>query len=231
MPFLFVDYDQGAGGEFICAQLSQSPQCVPLAVTQYNTGRSKVQDRFGQEFLKPVPNPVAMSAHPTLYDLVPTHRSCDLAKKLLQDVCTIRIANPHPNSDYWQYLLYQRKTKVLLAPQPEGKYLIGELKILINKTGRRDWVKYVNKDMNNLTLQMMADGIEPTEQAQAQYLENLLTHDPEPDFDYDLVVPYEKLFTDPKGVAIVIKSCFGVDVVGNWLETFNKNYEAYHQTT
>jgi hypothetical protein len=120
---------------------------------------------------------------------------------------------------------------VLLAPQPEGKYFIGELKILIKKTGRSDWVKYVNKDMDNLTLQMLADGIEPTAESRTQYLENLMIHDPEPDFDYDLTVPYEKLFTDPAGVKQVIRNCFGIEINGSWLESYGKEYEAYCQQT
>lgn len=231
MPFLFVDYDQGAGGEFFCSQLSQSSQCVPLAVSRYNTGRSKVQDRFGQEFLKPTPRPAVLQAHPDLYELVPAHRSCHIAKKLLKDVRALRIVNPHPDSDYWQYLCHQRRIKVLLAPQPEGKYFIGELKILIDKTGRSDWVKYVNKNMDNLTLQMIADGIEPTAESRSRYLDNLMIHYPEPDFDYDLTVPYEKLFTDPAGVKQVIQACFGIEVRGDWLESYAKNYETYRQKT
>ena len=53
MPFLFVDYDSGAGGEFFCEQLSQSKQCIKLTSKKYESGRTKVFDRFDQEFLKP----------------------------------------------------------------------------------------------------------------------------------------------------------------------------------
>lgn len=229
MPFLLVDYDQGAGGEFFCANLSQSPQCKPLTVAQYNTGRSKIQDCFGQEFLKPTPNPEILHADPILYELTPAHRSCHIAKKLLTDVHTIRIASPNPDSLYWKYLLEQRKKKVLLAPQPEGKYFIGELRVLINKTGRRDWIRYVNKNMDNLTLQMLADGVEPTEQNRTEYLDQLLVHYNEPNFEYDLIVPYEKLFTDTEWIKQQIKSCFGIDITQPWLDTYKTNYEADHQ--
>jgi hypothetical protein len=67
MPFLFVDYDQGAGGEFFCAQLSLSSQCVPLQVERFDTGRSKVHDQFGQEFLKAAPNPRYQEPDPDLF--------------------------------------------------------------------------------------------------------------------------------------------------------------------
>lgn len=229
MPFLLVDYDQGAGGEFFCAKLSQSPQCVPLEVTQYDTGRSKIQDRFGQEFLKPTPTPEFLDSDPMLYELIPAHRSCHIAKQVLSDVRTIRIASPDPDSVYWQYLLEQRKKKVLLAPQPEGKYFIGELKVLADKTGRSDWIRYVNKDMDNLTLQMLADGIEPTDENKKTYLADLLTHYQEPEFDYDLVIPYEQLFTNIKWIEQQIKSCFGIDIVDPWLDAYRKNYEEYNQ--
>lgn len=230
MPFLLVDYDQGAGGEFFCAKLSQSPQCISLEVTQYDTGRSKIQDRFGQEFLKPTPKPAVLNADPILYELAPAHRSCHIAKQLLSNVYTIRISNPAPDSNYWRYLLEQRKRKVLLAPQPEGKYFIGELKVLIDKTGHRDWIRYVNKDMDNLTLQMLADGLEPTEQNRDEYLAKLLVHQEEPVFDYDLIIPYEKLFNDTKWIKQEIKSCFGIDIRDSWLDTYNKNYENYQPT-
>jgi len=229
MPFLLVDYDQGAGGEFFCARLSQSPQCVPLVVTQYETGRSKIQDRFGQEFLKPTPNPEFLHADPELYELSPAHRSCHIAKKLFSTVRTIRIASPAEDTVYWEYLLEQRKKKVLFAPQPEGKYFIGELRVLIDKTGQRDWVRYVNKDMDNLTLQMLADGIEPTKQNRQTYLDQLLVHYAEPNFEYDLVVPYEKLFTDTGWIKEQIQSIFGIDIVEPWLGTYKKNYEEHYQ--
>lgn len=229
MPFLLVDYDQGAGGEFFCAKLSQSPQCVPLEVSHYDTGRSKIQDRFGQEFLKPMPTPELLQADALLYELTPAHRSCHIAKQVLSDVYTIRIANPDTDSVYWHYLLEQRKKKVLLAPQPEGKYFIGELRVLIDKTGRQDWIRYVNKDMDNLTLQMLADGIEPTEQNRIEYLDQLLVQDQEPEFDYDLVIPYEMLFSNTKWITQQIKSCFGIDIIDPWLDTYRKNYEEYNQ--
>lgn len=229
MPFLLVDYDQGAGGEFFCAKLSQSPQCVPLEVTQYDTGRSKIQDRFGQEFLKPIPKPKFLEADPVLYELAPAHRSCHVAQQLLPGVRTIRIASPGPDTVHWQYLLEQRKQKVLFAPQPEGKYFIGELKVLADKTGRQDWIRYVNRDMDNLTLQMIADGIEPTEQNRTEYLAQLLVHYEEPDFEYDLVIPYEKLFTDTEWIKQQIKSCFDIDIVDTWLDTYRKNYDEHYQ--
>ena len=40
MPFLFVDYDQGAGGEYFCANLSRSPQCTEMKNVLFGNGRT-----------------------------------------------------------------------------------------------------------------------------------------------------------------------------------------------
>ena len=229
MPFLFVDYDQGASGEFFCAQLSLSPQCVPLQVERFATGRSKVHDQFGQEFLKAAPAPRYQEPHPDLFELVPMHRGLALAASMYNPVHSIRIANPPEDSDLWQYLQHNRLKKVLLAPQPEGKYFIGELDVLIRKTNNRDFVKRVHKDMDNLTLQMLADNIEPTEQNRKQYLEKIMQQVGEPACAYDLIIPYEKLFYDTAWITHQIKQTFGIDITTPWLETYRQDYETYHQ--
>jgi hypothetical protein len=231
MPFLFVDYDQGAGGEFFCSQLSLSPQCAPLEVVCYSTGRSKVQDRFGQEFLKAVPKPDYINPNPDLFELVPMHRRWSLAAGMYSPMYSIRIANPPADSDLWRYLQHNQLTKVLLVPQPEGKYFLGELKGLIRKTNNRDFVRRVDKNMDNLTLQMLADGIEPTTENRKQYLKMLLVQNPEPTNNYDLIIPYERLFTDIAWVQKQIKNVFGIDITQSWLETYQREYEIYCQST
>ena len=229
MPFLFVDYDQGAGGEYFCSQLSLSPQCVPLEVERFDTGRSKVRDRFGQEFLKAHPSPEYQEPNLKKFELVPMHRGWDLANGMYDRIHSIRIANPPEDSDLWQYLQHNRLKKVLLAPQPEGKYFIGELDVLIRKTNNREFVRHVHKDMDNLTLQMLADNIEPTEQNRKQYLEKIMQQVGEPACAYDLIIPYEKLFYDTAWITHQIKQTFGIDITTPWLETYRQDYETYHQ--
>lgn len=229
MPFLFVDYDQGAGGEFFCSQLSLSPQCIPLEVERFATGRSKVHDRFGQEFLKAAPTPSYQEPHPDLFELVPMHRGWELATSMYGRIHSIRIANPALNSDFWEYLKHNRLKKVLLAPQPDPKYFIGELDVLIRKTNNRDFLKRVHKDMDNLTLQMLADNIEPTEENKKLYLEQILVQVAEPACEYDLVIPYEKLFTDTNWIKHQIRQIFDIDITTPWLETYRREYEAHHQ--
>jgi hypothetical protein len=230
MPFLFVDYDQGAGGEYFCSQLSLSPQCVPLEVERFDTGRSKVRDRFGQEFLKADPSPEYQEPNLENFELVPMHRGWDLATGMYGRIHSIRISNPAQDSELWKYLQHNRLKKVLLAPQPEGKYFLGELDVLIRKTNNRDFVRRVHKDMNNLTLQMLADNIEPSEQNQKLYLEKIMRQVPEPRANYDLVIPYEKLFYDTAWIVQQIKQVFDIDILTPWLETYRREYETYHQS-
>lgn len=230
MPFLFVDYDQGGGGEFFCSQLSLSPQCVPLQVERFETGRSKVHDRFGQEFLKANPTPTHEIPDPTRFELVPMHRGWSLAANMYDPVYSIRISNPDPTSPLWKYLQHNRLKKVLLATQPSGKYFIGELDVLIRKTNNKDFVRRVNPNMDNLTLQMLADNIEPTEENRKDYLEKIMQQVAEPVADYSLVIPYEKLFYDTAWITRKIKQVFDIDIPTPWLETYRKEYEAYHQS-
>jgi hypothetical protein len=129
----------------------------------------------------------------------------------------------------WNYLQHNRLKKVLLAPQPEGKYFIGELDVLIRKTNNRDFVRRVHKDMDNLTLQMLADRIEPTDENKELYLKQILVQVEEPTVNYDLVIPYEKLFYDTAWIERKIKQVFGIDITTPWLETYCRDYEAYHQ--
>ena len=51
----------------------------------------------------------------------------------------------------------------------------------------------------------------------------------EPRADYSLIIPYEKLFNDTAWIERMIKQMFGIDIVTPWLETYRREYEAYHQ--
>jgi hypothetical protein len=83
--------------------------------------------------------------------------------------------------------------------------------------------------MDNLTLQMLADRIEPTEENRRWYLEKIMQPFPEPEADYSLVIPYESLFLDSDWITRKIKQVFGIDITTPWLETYRRDYEAYHQ--
>ena len=104
MPFLFVDYDPGAGGEKFCAELSSSDQCEKLTYETYSNGRTKIHDVYSQEFLKPNPSTNLKIPPPSeKYLIVPTHRHTALAKKMLKDIRSIRIQYP-TQEYYFDYL-------------------------------------------------------------------------------------------------------------------------------
>lgn len=231
MPFLFVDYDQGAGGEYFSYILSKAPQCVQLEVEEFSTGRRKVYDRFNQEFLIPVPKPAALISHPILYDIAVSHRTCDVAQKILGNINTIRIANPPDTSTEWAFLKHQKLKKVLLAKQPEPKYFFGELKVLLRYGNNSEFLKKVSIDMDNLTLQLLAHNIEPTEENKGIWLEKQLTQYPEPNFLYNLIIEYSDLLNNPTKVATQVKDKFGIELDINDLLVYKTDYETFIRET
>ena len=231
MPFLFVDYDSGAGGEFFCEQLSQSKQCVKLTSKKYKFGRTKVFDRFDQEFLKPnAPQPKFLSADDELYDIIPTHRLCGLAEKLLGNIRTIRIASPNVDDKTWAFLKYQQKYKVLLS-KLSPKLFVGEVKMLARSNVNPNFLKQINIKMDNLDLVLLAKNIEPTKENREFFLNNYCSHTPEPKFNYDLIIPFNDLLFDTEFVKQSILNTFGIKITDNWLDTYRKNYETWLSQT
>lgn len=221
MPFLFVDYDQGAGGERFCAGLSQSDQCISLEFKQYGNGRTKVLDVFKQEFLKP--NPCVDSnikSHETLYTIVPTHRQTYLAKNILNEVCSIRISAP-VDPDLWAKVKEHQIKKVLLTQEPTPEYFFGLVKILQETAVDKEFVKKVKYTMSTVELILLSMGIEPTKTNIDEYLESVRALQlAEPNFDYDLIISYEELAYQPNLVKEKIESKFKINIVGNWLHSY-----------
>ena len=227
MPFLFIDYDQGAGGEFFCYELSQSVECVPLSGFTNRESRTKINDVFGQEFLKIVPRPDVITAHASLYDVIPSHRNTNLAQLILKNVYSIRIASP-VNNDLWQYLKYQQITKVFKSQLPSGKHFVGEIEMLSRATSDKSWIKQVKSSMDNLTVLLLSRNIDPTEENKNKFIQEIIANrDPEPNYNFDLVIPYEDLFYNTSKIKEQIKSIFEITVVGDWLEKYKKDYDAY----
>lgn len=221
MPFLFVDYDQGAGGERFCAGLSQSAECESLEFKQYKNGRTKVLDVFRQEFLKP--NPCVDSnikSHNALYTIVPTHRQTSLAKNIFNKVYSIRISVPVDPS-LREKVKENQINKVLLTQEPTPEYFFGLIKILQETAKDKDFVKKVKYTMSTVEILLLSMGIDPTETNINKHLESVRDlRLPEPNFDYDLVIPYEELAYQPELVKEKIKSKFKINVVGNWLHNY-----------
>lgn len=232
MPFLFIDYDQGAGGEFFCSNLSRSAECVPLAADEFDTGRTKVYDIFHSEFLKPIPKVVVVpSTDDIRYDIVPTHRYTKLAKELLTNVFSLRISSPDVNDELYKYYRYQQLHKVQFTPLPE-KLFVGELKTLARESINPNFLKEVNRNMNSIDLTLLSHNIIPSENSRRQWIDHLVDETKnEPQFEYDLVIPYRDLFYNIQKVKNSIADTFNITVDSTWLETYRKKYEAYLSET
>jgi hypothetical protein len=212
MPFLFVDYDQGAGGERFCAALSQSSNCERLEYKRFDNGRTKVHDVFAQEFLKPTPNIEIKKSHPELYTIIPTHRHTDLARSLLEDVRSIRIQQPR-DKELYQHMVEQRIKKVLLTREPTPEYFFGLLRILSNSAHDKDFVRKVKYHMLTVEIILLSQNIDPTPDAIEKYLHNIRTDiEIEPDQHYDLVIPYEQLVYTPEQVTQALYLNFRITV-------------------
>jgi hypothetical protein len=228
MPFLFIDYDQGAGGEYICYALSQSSECEPINAQKFDSGRTKVQDIFNQEFLKFQPNVAVVPNISHRYVLVPTHRHTVLAKQRLGTVYSLRIQQPK-DEKFWAFQKQQQIQKVLLAVEPTDQYFVGYVKLLKDNYQNIDFLSKVKRNMDNLTLLLMAQGKEPTEENRQSYIENLKKNKPfnEPNYQYNLTIPYESLFTDPAWVVEQIKIKFGINTTVALFEKFQNEFKQY----
>ena len=235
MTFLFVDYEQGAGGEYFCVSLSQSPQSEKLKFTEFNSGRTKVQDVFNQEFLKLeecLSLDIKIPSTGTKYNIVPTHRNTKLAKDLLKNIKSIRIQYP-ANNAYFKFLKQQQLNKVLLVSEPNDGYFLGFLKILARQYNNTSFLSKVDKSMDNLSLILLAQGIEPTDENRQNHITKLATFKilPEPEFNYDLTIPYETLFTDAKWIVDELQQKFGIDVDIAFLKKYKYDFEKYQTQT
>lgn len=232
MPFLFVDYDQGAGGEFFCAQLSRSEQCITLDYVTYPNNRTKVFDRFQQEFLKINPAVDLIKADTELYEIVPTHRRTAFAKNILSDLRSIRISQPDIDDPLWYYYKQQQLLKVLLTKEPTSQQIVGLLRILVNSTSSKEFLKKIKPGMDTLSLILLADGIDPSAENKDNYISSLLANrTPEPEFSYDLIIPYRDLFFNKQKIEQNLQEIFSITVKDSWLDTYKKNYEAYLSQT
>lgn len=232
MPFLFVDYDQGAGGEFFCAQLSRSDQCVTLDYVKYSNNRTKVFDRFQQEFLKINPAVDLITADDNLYEIVPSHRHTELAKDILPDIKSIRISQPNIDDPLWYYYKQQQILKVLLTKEPTSQQMVGLLRILVNSTGNKEFLKKIKPGMDTLSLILLADNINPSAENKDNYISSLLSNrTPEPKFSYDLIIPYRDLFFNTQKIEQNLQKIFSITVKDSWLDTYKNNYETYLSQT
>lgn len=228
MPFLFIDYDQGAGGEFFAAKLSQSDQCVTLVSEQFANNRTKAYDKFDQEFLN-IPPVVdrKLDSDPILYDIVLSHQNTALAKQLLDNVHSLRITSPRLDEELYKFYVEQRLKKIFLSKLP-GKTFVGEVKILARNSVNPNFIKEVKSNMDTLDLILLSKNITPTKENRDTYINGFINNEEqEPDFNYDLVIPYRDLFYGTDHIRQAVADVFGIQIIGDWLDTYRKTYEAW----
>jgi hypothetical protein len=232
MPFLFIDYDQGAGGEFFAAKLSESDQCVTLQYEHFPNGRTKTYDCFGQEFLNSPPRiQNILQANQTLYDIVLTHQYTFFGKKLLDDVYSLRIATPDKNDKLYDFYHHQKLKKILLSQIPK-KLFAGEIRSLAKISKNPNFLKEINSKMDTLDLILVSKDIVPNKENKDNYINNLInSRHSEPKFNYDLVIAYRDLFYDVNKVKQSIFDTFGIEIINDWLDTYRQNYEAWISQT
>lgn len=235
MKYLFIDYDQGAGGEYFCQCISSAPECNKLEYFVTQQDRVKINDIFKQEFLKPLPNPIVPTTtvgNNEKYHVVPTHRHTALAKTLLLDsvVKSVRIQSP-VDSTYFKYFKTQQLNKVLLVSEPTDAMFVGFLRILVEQTNNKTFLKRVKRDMDNLSLTLLSNNIEPSEEARNNYINELFNNIiPEPEFDYDVTIPYEALFTSPQQIVDVLYQQLGVQVDLKLLTRYQQKFNNAQNT-
>jgi hypothetical protein len=118
-------------------------------------------------------------------------------------------------------IIEHRINKVLLTREPTQEYFFGLLKILVESTNSRDFVKKVKYNMTTIEILLLSQGQEPTPAAIEQYLNDLRSVKYiEPDQQYDLIIPYEQLVFDPEQVYTKLNNKFGITVSSNWLATY-----------
>lgn len=223
MPFLFVDYDQGAGGEYLCFALSCAPECANLEQLRYNK-RTKINDIFAQEFLKPEPRIVELPSPTDHYEVVPTHRHTGLAATLLDDVRSIRIHSPR-DEQLWKYQKQLQIDKTMLTHEPNDAMFFGYVRILAKQSTNKDFTRLVRRHMDNLQLILLSQGLDNTESNRTAYLEYARSaRVPEPDYDYDCIIYYEDLIFNPKLVVDQIKNCFNISVDLSLIEKYGHDY-------
>lgn len=226
MPFLFVDYEQGSGGEYFAGKLSQSYGCIPLRFDQFDSGRSKAYDLFDQEFLTDYPNIKPRLPWDENYELVLTHQNVNLAQKLLGEIRSIRITPPIQSDSLWNYYRYQRIIKVLLSPL-SNRIFLGEIKLLAKTATNPNFLKQINGTMDSLDLILISKNIEPSEENKSTYIKDtyVVENPEELDFKYDLIIPYRDLFYNTEKIIDDVRATFGIEIREPWLDAYRRNYE------
>lgn len=210
MPWLFVDYDQGCGGESFCAKLSSSPECETLEYEVFENGRTKVFDRFSQEWLKYKPDIKIVDSHPTLYSVVPIHGRTQEASNLLGKISSIRIANP-TDPTLIKIIKDNLVKKTLQTVEPNAQYYYGVMRSLIPIAVDPKKLSKLPYGTKTIDLFLTAFGYEVNDENRQQLEKNFRDDvKPEPQYNYDLIIPYADLHNNKRFVCEQLHKIFGI---------------------
>lgn len=200
---------------------------MPLRVEKFANGRTKIYDRFSQDWLSRSAQRQQLTSDPHLYELVPTHRMTAEAERVLEHVNSLRIALPTA-PDHLEYLYHLRRAKVLEAVEPTDRYFFGLIKSLTIEYGSGDWLAKVRRNMDTATLRMLAMGLHINPESHAKFVQDFCRSDePEPDHAYDCKVRFSDLLQDTQAVITRINKAFGITVDETQLRDFGDSYRAW----
>ena len=233
MPFLFVDYDQGAGGEYLCKVLSQAPQCVPLDSFTSVNGSTKIKDVFNQELLKFYSDIKEIPEIPAdKYTIVPTHRHSFEIKKQIPNSKFLRIHRPKLQG-FWYYQKMQQLRKTIVAHEPTDAMFVGFVKLLaVTADDPHKFASKVSRDMDNLELILLSHNVANTKQNRQNFINYALrARLSEPKGDFDCTIAYEDLILNAEIIAQQIQTCLNITVDVELLKKYKQDYETFYKTS
>lgn len=204
--FLIIDYEQGCGGERLCADLSNFAPCVKLNSTKINT-QTKVDDIFANEFLKPNPD-ISKINIPQIktkdIQIIPTHRHTDLLEKILKNTISVRIKWP---SDFYfvKKAVAKQLDKYYFNQVKDPMRLAGHVRMIMQQHNVKQPLK-IQGNKFIIDYEMEAKNLELTTANKLDFIKNtFLENKDEPDCHYDYVIPYEHFYNNQKSVLDTFK--------------------------
>ena len=193
--FLVIDYDQGCGGEKLCADLSKFEPCVKLKSKKFAT-QTKVDDLFANEFLRKSPdtNKIIIPQITKKVNLIPTHRHTNLLESLLPNLTSVRVQ--WPKDPYFiNKAVAKMVDKVFLNKINDPAVLVGHVKQIVDDHSLKMPLK-ISGNKFILDYYLEAKGMSCSTSNRMKFIQNLLEPRVEPTFKYDYTIPYEYFYTN-----------------------------------
>jgi hypothetical protein len=100
--------------------------------------------------------------------------------------------------------------------------------MLAREVGSDQWIRQAHINMDNAELVMLSRGIELTEENKNTFINEVVGEElTEPEYNYDLIVPYEDLFFNTVKIEQQLLDTFGIQIADDWLSAYRRGYDAY----